>query len=128
MRDLEKPSVILSCISTPAHAEQTNSNIQISTGARHKAGNEKLQQDQLKFSNIQKLPTWKLEESVIYNRANSYLATKQILLGQQRSFHILWWFFDVVGFFDHTQNCDTSNMLSLTCIIKLLRKKTNKNS
>lgn len=42
MRDLEKPRTILSCVSTPAQAEQTNSNIQTPAEARHKAGNEKL--------------------------------------------------------------------------------------
>lgn len=42
-----------------------------------------------------------------------------------RGIHILWWFFE---FFKPSQNCDTSNMVSLTCTLKLLRKRTGKNS
>lgn len=99
MRDLEKPNIILSCVSTSAQTEQTNSNIQTPTRARQEAGNWELWWDQLKFNSTQNLPTWKLEENKIYNRANSYfsdLAKNKVLLGQQNRFSFVGFFLFII--------------------------------
>lgn len=118
----------------PAQTEQTNAISKHQLGQGRKLGIGNYNGDQLKFNSIEKLPTWKLEESKIYNRANSYfidLAIKKVLLRQQNSsyfvvfwFFLLGFFFEVCFFFKYTQNCDTFKTLSLVCTVELLRKKT----
>lgn len=125
MRDLEKPRVILSCIS--ASSGRTN-------------------QQQYPNTNWSKAQSWQSEvvtgsikiqqyTEVTYLEAGRKHNIEQTLIWQQSKFcwgsrgiHTLWLFLMCVGFFKHSQNCETSSMLSLTCSIKSLRKRTGKDS